>query len=190
MRRRPGYSDHLPGMCLALSLFFLLAAPGAYGEVTSLRYGLGLFHSFQGDYFDALTELMIAEQLGELSTNSADAELLQGSIALSYGMSNQAEQRFNRLVQDGALPSYHDLAWFHLARVAWSRGEHQALERALANIGADLKLEQSQQASYLAARLELERGELDAVEQRLLSMSEDSTWTAYTHWQDCKCPYQ
>ncbi len=56
-----------------LALF--LSTAQAAEEVHSARYGVALFYYFQQDYFNALTELMAAQQLDELGVQAQNAEL-------------------------------------------------------------------------------------------------------------------
>ena len=119
-------SCHLRIFCL----LFLLSAGWVHAaqNVQSLRYGVTLFHFYQQDYFEALTELMVAQQLEQLDIHTANAELLRGGMSLSYGMDRVAEEVFQDLLADQSSSvssqNYEDsgVAWFHLAKLAWRRG--------------------------------------------------------------------
>ena len=105
----------LTALCLAgCSLGAAAAEP-----VQALRYGVTLFHYFQQDYFDALSELMIAQKTGELGVHTDNAELLRGGMSLSYGMDQQAQRIFTEFLDRPQPGVDRDRAWFYLAKIAW-----------------------------------------------------------------------
>ena len=69
-------------------------------QVLDLHYGEVLFHFYQEDYFTAISHLMVAQQQNLLQHHRDESELLLGGLQLSYGMPDQAEQRFDRLLDN------------------------------------------------------------------------------------------
>ena len=96
-------------------LFFVLAAalpltvnaadrPEAPESVRDLVYGEILFDFYQDRYLDAITTYLVAVEKQALDFHANEAELLAGGMYLAYGQHNQAEDIFDRLLEDGAEP--------------------------------------------------------------------------------------
>ncbi len=103
-------------------------------QVQDLHYGEVLFHFYQDDYFTALTHLMVAQQNGQLNYHAHEAELLQGGLQLSYGMSDAAEKQFLATLDASTTQSVQDRIWYYLGKIAYQRGKypkaHGILQRA------------------------------------------------------------
>ena len=52
-------------------------------DVKDLHYGDVLFYFYQDDYFDSITRLLAARQLGRIPHTEGEAELLLGGLYLS-----------------------------------------------------------------------------------------------------------
>ena len=163
-----------------LTGLLLAAAGAAHGaeSVQSLRYGVSLFHLYQGDYFNALTELMVGQTRQELGPHDDNAELLRGGIALSYGMDREAEQVFLALLDESRPGVDRGRAWFYLARLAWQRGELERAARALAKAG-ELPVELADEGIFLAAMLALRSGDGERAASLLETIDEASDWRFY-----------
>ena len=168
----------------------LLAAPAALaaeqeaaGEqadgLTSLRYGVSLYYFYQQDYFDALSELMVAQQLGELATHAAHSELLRAGMSLSYGMDRVAESLFRQMLAQSGPTVDRDKAWFYLAKIAWQRGELARAEAALGSMSAGYDGSLAAEADYLRASISLRRGDLARATSLAARLPGDSPWRYY-----------
>ena len=62
-------------------------------QVQDLAYGDVLFYFFQDDYFDSITRLLAARQLGRVPHTQEEAELLLGGLYLSLGEHVEAQLR-------------------------------------------------------------------------------------------------
>jgi hypothetical protein len=109
--------------CVLLFMPALFAPVQAAETVQSLRYGASLFHFYQRDYFNALTELMAGQQLDALGAHTEGAEMLRGGMALSYGMDREAAAIFESEIETTYDSVNKDHAWFYLGKLAWQRGE-------------------------------------------------------------------
>lgn len=99
-------------------------------QVLDLHYGEVLFHFYQQDYFTAITHLMVAQRQQRLEHHLEESELLLGGLQLSYGMLDQAERRFERLLDDSADKELRDRIWYFLTKVSYQRGHYRrALEK-------------------------------------------------------------
>jgi tetratricopeptide (TPR) repeat protein len=150
--------------------------------VQSLRYGVSLYHYFQEDYFEALSELMVGQARSELGEHGAGSELLRGGMSLSYGMDRQAQQIFT---QQLALDPQHrdrDRAWFFLGKAAWQRGDIERAMAALDKVSPEADKEMRREALYLLASGHLRRGEDDKALVLLDELPEHSLWRYYLHY--------
>lgn len=165
------------------ALALLLSAAAVPAEtVQSLRYGVTLFHLYQGDYFNSLTELMVGQQQAELGPHTENAELLRGGIALSYGMDREAEQVFTALLSEPRPGVDRGRAWFYLAKLAWQRGELGRVEAALDQAGEISNERLAEEAVYLRAAVAIRRGALDRARTLAAAIPEESDWRFYYHY--------
>lgn len=133
----------MQGKRLSIPLFFLLlslifschALPVQPREVRDLHYGEVLFHFYQQDYFSAITHLMMASQQQQLPHHLQESELLLGGMQLSYGMLDEAEQGFRKLLGPEDDPETANRAWFYLAKIAYQRGLYDRAKTALQDAG-------------------------------------------------------
>jgi hypothetical protein len=165
----------LAGTCLLVCALTSQAAE----TVQSLRYGATLFYFYQQDYFDALTELMAAQQLQDLGVHTENAELLRGGINLSYGMDLEAEEVFTSLLSESRESADHNQAWFYLSKMAWQRGEAERASQALARMDSDYEGDLAEEADYLRASISLREGREQEAVAIAESMPRDSVWAPY-----------
>jgi outer membrane protein assembly factor BamD (BamD/ComL family) len=168
----------IAGLCLAL------APPAAVTaeSVQALRYGTTLFHFYQADYFDALTELMIAQQTAVLGPHEDSAELLRGGMSLSYGMDLQAEEIFTTYLDRPREIADHDRAWFYLAKMAWQRGELDRCASAMGNVDKLTSPALAEELNYLRAQLNVRRGNYARARDYLGQLPADSDWLPYHYY--------
>ncbi|RFA30929.1 hypothetical protein CAI21_02835 [Alkalilimnicola ehrlichii] len=67
-------------------------------RVQDLHFGTVLFDFYRQDHFAALTELMTAQQQERFDYHRNEAELLRGGLKLGYGLHDEAEGIFRRLL--------------------------------------------------------------------------------------------
>lgn len=106
--------------------------------VTAPHHGDVLFNIFQDKPFTALSSLMVSQHFARLAPHDDDAEVLRGGLLLSYGLHDEAEGVFARLIERRAPPAVRDRAWFYLGKLQHQRGRLAEAERALARIEAPL----------------------------------------------------
>lgn len=102
--------------------------------VQDLQYGEVLFHFYQQDYFNAITRLMVAQEQDRLPHHRDEAELLLGGMQLSYGLLDEARDRFSRLLDEDSDARVRNRAWYYLARLAYQRGEQHTALDAIARV--------------------------------------------------------
>ena len=163
-----------------LALLSLLAMPLRGAEtVQRLQYGTTLFHLYQQDYFNALTELMVAQSQNALGPHARGAELLRGGMALSWRMDREAERVFSAQLSDVSEDVDRERAWFYLARLAWRRGDYARAASALnkADLPPDHPL--LEQAMHYRVGFALHAKNFSAAAEALNALPEESYWRAY-----------
>lgn len=171
-------SQCLVAVCLSLTG---LSAPAAE-TVQSLRYGVTLYDFYQQNYFQALTELMIGQELEQLGPHTDNAELLRGGMSLSYGMDRQAETIFETYLSEPREAVDGDQAWFYLAKMGWQRGELPRAENALAKMSPEYEGQLQEEANYLRASISLREGREQEAATYLDRLSKDSPWLHYHYY--------
>lgn len=112
--------------------------PGAPQAIAAPHYGDTLFHFYQDRSFSAITGLMVSQHFGRISPHDDEAEVLRGGMLLAYGLHDEAEALFVRLIEHKATPAVQNRAWFYLARLRHQRGLPEQASQALARITAPL----------------------------------------------------
>lgn len=69
-------------------------------EVEDLPYGLSLYHFYQGKYFSAITDLLVARHYGTISSYDKNSELLLGGLYLSYGLQHKSSAVFSKIITE------------------------------------------------------------------------------------------
>jgi tetratricopeptide (TPR) repeat protein len=144
-----------------------------------LRYGVVLYHFFQQSYFDALTELMVGQEKGDIIFHRDNAELLRGGMSLSYGLDRQAEPIFQRLLEKNRDSAERDTAWFYLAKLQHQRGRDSQSYKALSQLSGNLPPLLTQESQSLKANILLQQGDLVSAEQVINSLPPESVWYPY-----------
>lgn len=158
-------------------------ADAAARGVENLEYREVLFYFFQDKYFDALTHLLVAQKRDELPDRSADAELLLGSLYLSYGEHLLAGQIFEHALQGSVDPRVRNRAWFFLAKIWHQRGYLDKSEAALARIDGKLPGSLEPQRRMLHAQLLMEQHHFDAARADLQKwQGTRDAWAGYAKY--------
>ncbi|PKM22429.1 MAG: hypothetical protein CVV10_04325 [Gammaproteobacteria bacterium HGW-Gammaproteobacteria-14] len=97
----------------------------AFGEV---------IHAFYSDrQFDALTQLLINQKNELFNEDTEYAELILGELYVNFGLPEQAEAIFNRLLKKDILAQLRAETWLHKAALHYRRGQ---LDEAASILGS------------------------------------------------------
>jgi hypothetical protein len=144
--------------------------------VADLRYGATLYEYFQGNHFQALSELMVAEAMGGIRGHRNHPELIRGGIALSFGMQEQASEIFSALLvadQNGNYEQPTDVrnaAWFHLARLQYLRGDWTTSAESLDRVAGEFDRSLLPELESTAINLAIRRNDLQSAESQLAAV--------------------
>ena len=128
-------------------------------RVNDLSYGVALYEFFQQNYFQAMTEILVAQQQQSLVNHQDDSEILLGGIQLSYGMDLQAQMTFESILEKNQLsedppPSKKYLenrarAWFYLGKLAYQKNNTSLALNAFSHVDDHLTADLYDELAYL-----------------------------------------
>lgn len=178
---------------VAMLLGLLLLAPQAATRAATpvpealrdLYFGVALFHSRQGEHFEAIARLdaelalhygLDQPELDSLTHHRAAAELYLGDLELDYRMNRKAGRAMERLLAADLPASIrHEAAW-RLGRLAFEKREYDKALAVLDRIGPDADPRLRRRANLLHGQvlLALERpGEAATVLATLADIDEE-----------------
>ncbi len=151
-------------------------------QVLDLHYGEVLFYFYQGDYFDAITRALSAEQQQQVPHHLQDTALLTGGMELSYGMDRAAQQVFDKLLDAKVDEPVRNRAWFYLAKLDYQRDNLAQAQEALAHIAGKLPESLVPQQSLLRAQVLMAQGHYDQAAALLDGWQGPADWQAYARF--------
>ena len=151
-------------------------------QVRDLHYGEVLFYFYQGDYFDAITRALSAEQQQRLTHHQQDSALLTGGMELSYGMDSAAQQIFNKLLDAKIDEPVRNRAWFYLAKLNYQRGDLQKAQDVLTRIQGKLPENIAPEQQLLRAQVLMGQGQYDQAAALLDGWQGPADWQAYARF--------
>lgn len=169
-----------------LLLWFWLATTGSSFAVSvkpqhvlDLHYGEVLFHFYQEDYFTAISHLMVARQQNLLQHHRDESELLLGGLQLSYGMPDQAERRFDRLLDRNTDADLRNRIWYYLTKISYQRGHYRRALGKLQKIEKPDDKSIGTELAVLNANLHMALGENGEAAEVLENTSAPDGWEEY-----------
>jgi hypothetical protein len=151
-------------------------------EVQDLAYGDVLFYFYEDDYFDSITRLLAARQLGRVPHTQEEAELLLGGLYLSLGEHVEAGRIFEALLNKNTSEFVRNRAWFYLGKVWYQRGYLEESERALRQVSDKMDPRINAERYMLLAQLMMRQGRYDEAITALSSWHGAPDWTAYAQF--------
>ncbi|NOY63253.1 MAG: hypothetical protein GXP10_08920 [Gammaproteobacteria bacterium] len=148
-------------------------------QVKDLYYGKALYDYYQNHHYDALIQLLAADQQGRLKQNRKDAQLLLAGVYLSYGVHRKATEIFEQLIDENTPLDVRNRVWFQLAKVRRQRGHIESAEQALSRIEGELPAESQNERIFLQATSLIERGQYDETAELLKTIDNGSAWYYY-----------
>lgn len=150
--------------------------------VRELDYGEALFHFYQEDYFQSAARLLAAQEQGRIREHGDDAELLLGGIYLSYGQQREANDIFERLLDESVRTEVRDRAWLYAAQIAYQRGSQENARRALTRISGKLEPEFEARRRLLDAQILMDEERYVEAVDALSDWRAPDGWRAYAQY--------
>ncbi|WP_444937042.1 hypothetical protein ACJJIW_07680 [Microbulbifer sp. JMSA004] len=143
-----------------------------YQRAQDLAYGTTLYNYFQGNYFDALSTLLVAQRRDSIQIHRDNAALIEGGISLGFGLHRRAAELFEQQGNTSTAPKYRRTAWLKLAELNYLNGDFSTaithLEKSGVAEGSSLPLNLALRNSDLtAAKKLLETSDLFPAERLL-----------------------
>ncbi len=122
----------LLGLSISTIVFAIPKKP--LSAVADLRYGVALYHYYQSEHLEALSDLLVARERGGIQGHGDNPEIMEGGFYLAYGLERHASEIFERLLDENRPQKTRDAAWFYLARLRYMRNDWEGTEQALSKI--------------------------------------------------------
>lgn len=173
-----------PSLWLALLVASAsVAADPRPHTVQDLAYGEALYDFYRHDYFAAITRIDVALQEDRLPHHRDEAELLKGGLLFAYGVYDEAERIFDRLLSRDADPAIRNQVWFHLAGIRHRQGDAVKAMEALDNLrDAELPGDLQDESRALRGRVLMDLGDYEAAVKLLMTPSHGDRWDGYARF--------
>jgi hypothetical protein len=167
-------------LCLIGITRALAAADASPTSVRDLQYGEVLYYYFQQDYFNSIVQLQVARQQQRLPHHATEAELMLGGLDLSYGLRDEANRIFQRLLSEETTDvSTRNRAWFYLAKISWQRDDMDAALQAIERVQGNMSAATRAAAINLHSLLLLQQGNNKAAIKLLEDTHSGKHWSPY-----------
>ena len=156
--------------------------------VADLRYGATLYEYYLGDFFQALSELMVAEQRGGIQGHGDNPKLIEGGISLSFGMERKAGEIFTELLAADSEGNFtrplevRNAAWFYLGKLRYLRGDWDGTEQSFARIAGRFDEELLPELEALVINLAIRRDNLDGAIENIDKARKVEEWLPYLYY--------
>jgi tetratricopeptide (TPR) repeat protein len=166
----------------------LAVADKPLSTVADLRYGATLYEYYLGDFFQALSELMVAEQRGGIQGHGDNPALIEGGISLSFGMERKAGDIFAELLAADTEGKFNrplevrNAAWFYLGKLRYLRGDWDGTEESFSRISGRFDPDLLQELEALVINLAIRRDNLDGAIQNLGKARNVQDWLPYLYY--------
>ncbi|MDX1799889.1 MAG: hypothetical protein R3303_03095, partial [Marinobacter sp.] len=159
--------------------------PDTPARVRDLAYGTVLYEYYQGNAFEALSRLSVADARGGIIGHGANPELVEGGLMLAYGMTREARALFESMLDGQVTSSRRNQAWFYLGKVLYLEDDKAGANGALAHVEPEALAEEAPglypEWLYLRGQLALQTGQA-GVSEWLAKMPDDNLWGAYLRY--------
>lgn len=148
-------------------------------DPAALAFGEVIFDYYNNRSFPAITNLLIARQQGILSERDAYAEMLLGDLYTSFGLTENAEKLFSRLVNQDILTRIRNETWFHAAELNYKQSRYDEAARILENRVQNLPPDMEKSRLIMLGNIYVQRGELLKAANLLSTVAIDDVLGAY-----------
>jgi tetratricopeptide (TPR) repeat protein len=170
-------------------MLLCLLAPSAWAKkpkppsaVADLRFGVALYHYYQGQHLDALAELLVAQSRGGIAGHADQPQIMAGGFYMAYGMERTASALFSRLLNETHSAKTRDAVWFYLARMRYAKADWAGVQAALANISPTPEFDLAQDILALRLNLATRQDDIASAESLLKQVDSESTWLPYLYF--------
>jgi len=159
---------------------YSVAAEKPKKSVADLRYGVALYHYYQQDYLEALSELMVADARDGIHGHGDNPILINGGISLAFGMQSHAEKIFTQVLEDVHRPqSVRDAAWFYLGKLQYARADWAAAEQSFSRVSDAFNSDLLAEMRALQINLLIKKNQFEPLSIKQVEQKHLGSWSAY-----------
>jgi len=147
--------------------------------ISDLDYGVALFHYYQGDHQTALTEFAIIEHKGDIQHQGLSPQLVKGGMSLSYGLYDQANEIFDRVLKAQPAEKVKADAWFGSGKLQYLEGNWREAQTAFERVSDVLSDSHHDDFYYFQAQLALKEQDIERYKQFKSQISDDQPLHSY-----------
>jgi len=151
-------------------------------RVENLAYGQALYEYFQDNQLNAITGLLVADLQPQSQNQRDESDLLLADLYYSYGLYEESNQLFSRLLSADTARSLLNRVWFNLARLNHDQGYDQRALELLAQIDDSLPEQLLDEKHYLLGNLYLNENKIDEAEDASRKIDDESIWYPYSRY--------
>lgn len=125
-----------------------------------LAFNEATFAFYSDRQFDAMTQLLANQKRGLFNDNTEYAELMLGELYVNFGLAEQAEDIFNKLLKKDILAQLRAETWLHKAALNYRRGQLSEAADVLASKRTDgLAAEKNARRHLMLANIRISQEE-------------------------------
>ncbi len=151
-------------------------------EVADLRYGVALYHYYQNQHFQALSDLLVAEERGGIQGHGDNPEIMLGGFYLAYGLDRTASDIFERLLDNNRPQKTRDAAWLYLAKIRYLRNDWQAVQEALGRISEKPSPKILDHMKVLSANVAIKQDRTEDAKELVDDFDPNNEWAPYLYF--------
>ena len=160
-------------MLIALSVFCGAGIAAPAPDIVHLRtkdphFGEVLLYFYQGNYLSAMERLTAFERMQQLPTQKEDSDLLLGILQHFYGMNNDAQSSFTRILSNKKYSQRtHDTASLYSAKIYYKQGALAEANNIVFSMGDTLPSHLKKEKDLLLANVLIDKNQLIEAEKIL-----------------------
>lgn len=159
------------------------ATPLSTEEKRYLAFGEVMFDYYRGEKFNALTRLLMNQKNGLFGSETDYAELLLGDLYVTFGLPEQAEKHFNRLLEKDLLAQTRAETWFHKGVLHYKEGRYdKAIEVLDSNKVEALPQQLMARRNLMLANLYMYQDDFSGALKFLYGIPSDTKEGAYANY--------
>lgn len=167
---------------LAVSSAGLAIEPGIKHRVENLAYGQALFEYFQKNDLPAITQLLVAEQRPRSKSQAEESALLLADLFYSYGLYNESNILFFRLLGEETSQGIKNRVWFNLAKLNYEQGQYAAAANLFSKITQALPARVESERQYLLSNLYIRDRQYKKASDANQKITKKSIWRSYSDY--------
>lgn len=177
----------LPFLLTAATLFPVLNADAAdlrqrlnvRQDASEIVLGETMYDFYQGNSFAALNKLVLARSQKQIDDSNTTSEMLLGDLYTSFGMSEEADTVFSRIIARDMQTQTRNVTIFRKARLQYQRGDFFEAERALNSPLSTQVTDIEAERRVLLANVLMARNDYDRAREELAPIPLNTTLGIY-----------